>query len=295
MASVSPPELLRASGSDGLDLLLQDVDKLVSMPDIYYRLEELVVSPAATPDDLALLFRSDPDLCARMLRIANSAFYSFPTRIETIERAIVTIGLRQIRELVLMTSVVAAFDGLAEHNVDMEIFWEHSVAVAVTARAVGRSRAIPNADSFYIPGLLHDIGRLVMYLKLPGLTGELLQRRAQSGEAMVTLELEMLGYSHADIGAALLQKWKVPATICEPVRYHHDPQAAGESILSASAVHIADVWVNQVGNGGNSADYWSQFVPAALAMITVEPETLDSIGSGAVQQTGAIVSQFSLH
>ncbi len=159
------------------------------------------MSPTTTSDNLAELLRSDSDLCARMLRIANSAFYSFPTRIETIERAVVTIGLRQIRELVLMTSVVSAFDGLPEHRINMASFWEHSVAVAVTAKALGHSRGIPTADSFYVPGLLHDIGRLVMYLKLPGLTQELLELQDQTAEELVLLEQETLGYSHADIGA----------------------------------------------------------------------------------------------
>ena len=104
MASVNPIELTSAQGLQGLEILIQEVDKLVSLPDIYYRLEEAIVDPSATTDKIAELLRSDPDLCARMLRMANSAFYSFPTKIETIERAVSTIGLRQIRELVLVTS-----------------------------------------------------------------------------------------------------------------------------------------------------------------------------------------------
>ena len=110
MASVIPASTSAVKGAGGLELLVVEVDKLVSLPDIYYRLEETIVDPTSTMEVIANLLRSDPDLCARMLRMANSAFYSFPTRIETIERAVGTIGLRQIRELVLVTAVVKAFE-----------------------------------------------------------------------------------------------------------------------------------------------------------------------------------------
>jgi HD-like signal output (HDOD) protein len=129
MASVNPLDVAAAQGTIGLHLLVEEVDKLVSLPDIYYRLEELIVDPKSTTDSIAGLLRSDPDLCARMLRMANSAFYSFPTRIESIERAVSTIGLRQIRELVLVTAVIKAFEGIPSAKVNMASFWEHSVAV----------------------------------------------------------------------------------------------------------------------------------------------------------------------
>ena len=123
MASINPSNIAAVQGGGGLELLVVEVDKLVSLPDIYYRLEETIVDPTSTMEVIANLLRSDPDLCARMLRMANSAFYSFPTRIETIERAVGTIGLRQIRELVLITAVVKAFEGIPPGTVNMETFW----------------------------------------------------------------------------------------------------------------------------------------------------------------------------
>jgi hypothetical protein len=124
MASVNPSNIAAVQGYSGLESLVVEVDKLVSLPDIYYRLEETIVDPTSTVEVISNLLRSDPDLCARMLSMANSAFYSFPTRIETIERAVSTIGLRQIRELVLVTAVVKAFEGIPPGTVNMETFWE---------------------------------------------------------------------------------------------------------------------------------------------------------------------------
>ncbi len=295
MASVNPLDFHHARGLGGLEELVVEVDKLVSLPDIYYRLEEAIVDPTTTTDRIADLLRSDPDLCARMLRMANSAFYSFPTRIETIERAVSTIGLRQIRELVLVTSVIKAFEGIPPGTVNMNTFWEHSVAVGIMARELGRHTAQPNAEAFYIPGLLHDIGRLVMYLKLPGLMHDLLEQREQSGQMMYTLERERLEYSHAEIGGRLLEYWKVPQSIWEPVSTHHDPRKSGEFALAASAVHIADAWVNTHRIGSSGGGFELRIDPDAMQQFDVDVDELDRIGQLAGEQIHAVVRQFMGH
>ena len=188
MASINPTNVVTVQGYSGLESLVVEVDKLVSLPDIYYRLEETIVDPTSTVEVISNLLRSDPDLCARMLRMANSAFYSFPTKVEC---AVSTIGLRQIRELVLVTAVVKAFEGIPPGTVNMETFWEHSLAVGIMARKLGQQAGLPDADGYYIPGMLHDIGRLVMYLKLPALMHELLDRHDTEGRSLFLLEREI--------------------------------------------------------------------------------------------------------
>ena len=274
MASVNPLDVAAAQGITGLHLLVEEVDKLVSLPDIYYRLEELIVDPKSTTDSIAGLLHSDPDLCARMLRMSNSAFYSFPTRIESIERAVSTIGLRQIRELVLVTAVIQAFEGIPSGKVNMASFWEHSVAVGIMSREIGQSAGIPGAQSYYIPGLLHDLGRLVMYLKLPSLMSNLLEKRDASGMAMDQLECEILSYSHADIGGCLLEFWKLPQSIWEPVAMHHNPSGSGEFMLTACAIHIADAWVNanRIGSSGSRFDL--EIDPEALELVGVDMDSI---------------------
>ncbi len=295
MASVNPLEITSAQGLHGLEMLIAEVDKLVSLPDIYYRLEEAIVDPNSTTDKIAELLRRDPDLCARMLRLANSAFYSFPTKIETIERAVSTIGLRQIRELVLVTSVVKAFEGIPPGTVNMSTFWEHSVAVGIMARELGVHARIPNADGFYIPGLLHDLGRLVMYLKLPVLMHDLLQQREASGQAMYQLERNILDYSHAEIGGRLLEYWKLPQLIWEPVVTHHEPRKGGEYSLAASAIHIADCWVNTNHLGSSGSGFELSMDPEALERLSIDIEEVEQIGALATEQTNAVVRQFMGH
>lgn len=295
MASVNPASTSAAQGAGGLELLVVEVDKLVSLPDIYYRLEETIVDPTSTMEVIADLLRSDPDLCARMLRMANSAFYSFPTRIETIERAVGTIGLRQIRELVLVTAVVKAFEGIPPGTVNMETFWEHSIAVGLMARELGQRAGLANADGFYIPGLLHDIGRLVMYLKLSGLMRELLERQKTERQSLFHMETEILDYSHADIGARLLELWNLPRSIWEPVGKHHEPDQSDEYQLATCAIHLADAWVNthRIGRSGDDMELLIDEV--ALHRIDIDSERISEIGQIAVQQTRDVARLFMSH
>ena len=295
MASVNPLNISEAQGLNGLEELIAEVDKLVSLPDIYYRLEDAIVDPSVSTEHIADLLRRDPDLSARVLRVANSAFYSFPTRIETIERAVSVIGLRQIRELVLITSVVRAFEGIPPGLVNMTTFWEHSVAVAVMVRSLAEQARIPNPESFYIPGLLHDIGRLVMYLKLPGLMNDLLNQRENSGRSMFVLEQQLLDYSHAEIGGRLLEHWHLPQSIWEPVATHHRPSTGGEYAMAACLIHVADSWVNTNRVGSTGSCFLLEMDMDALSFVGIDIDVLHQTGLESGEQTLEIVRQFMNH
>ncbi len=295
MASINSMDIAEIRGLEKLDILVSDVVKLVTLPEIYYRLESLLESPVNTLEEISSLLSTDPNLCARLLRMANSAFYCFPARIETIERAIGTIGLRQLRELVLMTSVIEVFNGVPIEQVNMRTFWEHSVAVGVLARAVARYAGLPQSERFYVPGMLHDIGRLVLYLKLPGMMGEILEQASSRSKMLHIFEQQQLEYNHADIGGRLLESWKVPQSIHEPVSYHHNPLQTHEFALVTSAVHIADIWVNRQlpCNSGESVD--PPLDSEAMKLLNLQEDELEEIWAPAADEIDGIVSQFLKH
>ena len=295
MAGINTINISEVHGRDRLDILVSEVNKLVSLPNIYYRLELAIESPTATVDDFSLLLSTDTDLCARLLRMANSAFYSFPAKIETIDRAISTIGIRQIRELILMTSVIEAFNGVPIEQVNMRTFWEHSVAVGVLARAMAQYTGLTQPERFYIPGLLHDIGRLVLYLKLPGLMSEIVPLAKELGQPLFEFELEHLDYTHAEIGGRLLELWKVPQSIYEPVFYHHQPHDASEFIQLASATHIADGWVNHEQFGSSGELIAPIIRPEALQLMGIQEIEMEEIWALAKEEISDIVNQFLSH
>lgn len=297
MASIHITDISDIRGLDRLDVLISEVNKLVSLPDIYYRLESALDSPSSTPDDFSKLLSSDPDLCARLLRMANSAFYSFPAKIETIDRAINTVGMRQIRELVLVTSVMEMFYGVDIKHVGMRSFWEHSVAVAVMARAVAQYASLGQSERFYIPGLLHDIGRLVLFLKLPNLMSEMLQESSDEAKPLYLLEQDQFGYSHAEVGGRLLELWKVPQSIYEPVSCHHHPEKSLEFAQMASAVHIADVWVNRQRIGSSGEHNSLVMSNHALEMLSIKDKDneMEDIWALAKDEIADVINQFLSH
>lgn len=295
MASIYITDISEMRGPEGLDVLVAEVNKLVSLPDIYYRLESALESATATINDFSKLLSSDPDLCARLLRMANSAFYSFPAKIETIDRAISTIGMRQIRELVLVTSVIEMFEGIDIEHVSLRSFWEHSVAVGVLSRAVAKYAGLGQTERFYIPGLLHDIGRLLLFLKLPTFMSEILQQSSEEAKPMFLLEQEHLGYSHAEIGGRLLELWKVPQSIYEPVSCHHHPEKAQEFALMASAINVADTWIHRekVGRSGETSSI--EISTHALELMSIQEHQMEEIWEIAKTEITDVINQYLSH
>lgn len=295
MASIHITDVSEIYGLERLDVLISEVNKLVSLPDIYYRLESALESPSSTIDDFAKLLSTDPDLCARLLRMANSAFYSFPAKIETIDRAISTIGMRQIRELVLVTSVIDMFYGVDLRYVNMRSFWEHSVAVGVLSRALARYARLGQNERFYIPGLLHDIGRLVLFLKLPTLMSEILQQSSDEARPLFELEQEHLGYCHADVGGRLLELWKIPQSIYEPVGYHHHPLKSLEYAPMTSAVHLADAWVNRQKFGSSGEANALELSHHALEILSIQEPDMDEVWIQGKDEISDVINQFLSH
>ena len=295
MVILPTEETSEFKGIANLDFLVSKVTQLISLPDIYYRLETAIESPTSNVQEFARLLGSDPDLCARLLRVANSAFYSFPAKIETIERAVTTIGLRQIRELVLVTSVMKIFNQLPAGGLNMKLFWEHSIAVGVLAKSIARYAGLAQSERFYIPGLLHDIGRLVMHIKMPNLMQELMLQHRRQGELLHILELQHLSYSHAEIGGRLLEFWNVPESICEPVYNHHYPDKSHEFAAATCAVHMADIWVNRHQTGSTEEQRESHFDPETTRLLGIQEYEMEELWAITRDEINDVTRRFAAH
>ncbi len=292
MATQKRMEITDYGGLNNIDLLVAEVDKLVSLPDVYYRLEALIENPTSTVNDFSNVLASDSDLCARLLSLANSAFYSFPASIETVVKAVQIIGVRQIRELVLATSVINVFNEMPLGMINMRSFWEHSVAVGVMSKSIGQYCNISQPERFYVAGLLHDIGRLVFYIKMPGLMHELLLQREAKEECLYLLEQANLAYTHAEAGGRLLENWRVPVSIHEPVSCHHKPAESLEFTQVTAAVHIADAWVNKQQIGTSGERFPLAMSDFALEQLNLQNYELDEIWILAEEAMKDIMKQF---
>jgi len=236
------------------DTLISKSLELVSPPTTYTQLQALVHSDNASTDDISSIINTDPALTTRLLKVVNSPYYGFPSQISTISRAITIIGTNELVQLVLATSVINAFKGIPENLIKMDEFWQHSIACAVTASLIAKQCKLPATEHFFIAGLLQNIGSLVIYQTVPELAREAISSAQFGQEILYKAEQRVLGFDHADAGAALAQNWRLPESLIDVIRYHHTPSKATQYLTEAAVVHLADIMVTSTGIFGHSGD-----------------------------------------
>ena len=191
--------------------------------------------------DISRVISEDAGLSARLLRIVNSAFYGFPSRVETISRAVTIVGTQQLRALALATSVMNMFKGIPSDLVNMELFWRHSIGCGLAARIIAGHRKESNTELFFTAGVLHDLGRLILYVKVPEMAQQALVLAKRKDEMLFVVEREVIGFDHGAIGRALVQSWKLPASLEEVVAFHNNPSGATRYPVETAIVHVADI------------------------------------------------------
>jgi putative nucleotidyltransferase with HDIG domain len=229
--------------------LLKGVVGVASLPGVYLRLSAVVSDPRSSAADVGRVIAEDPGLTARLLKLVNSAMYGFPSKIETVSHAISIVGTAQLQDLALATSVIRLFANVPESLVTMESFWRHSVACGVTARAIASRRREVNVERYFVAGLLHDIGRPIMFMQAPEEARAAVLRSRETGEPLYQVEYALLGFDHAHVGHALLDQWKLPPSLRESVAHHHHPERSQRFPVETAVVHVADLLANALGFG----------------------------------------------
>ena len=248
--------------------LLHGMEKLSSVPLVYTRLNEAINSPRSSVGYMSTIISQDPGLSARLLHIVNSAFFGFPRKIDTISRAVIVVGTQQLRDLALATSVIKSFKRIPEKFVTIESFWKHSVACGTAARTIASLVGEQNVEQFFVAGILHDIGRLIILEKAPEKAEEIFQCASASDQMLFEAERQVLGYDHAAVGSSLIQNWKLPLSLEQIIGYHHAPELATRYGVETMIVHLADAIVHamRIGSSGE------QSVPA------VNEDAWDALG-----------------
>ncbi|MEW5976632.1 MAG: HDOD domain-containing protein [Acidobacteriota bacterium] len=260
-----------------VETLVRRTDSVSSLPMIFNRINDAVNNPRSSISEIGKIISEDSGLTARLLKIVNSAFYSFPSKIETISRAVTIVGTQQLRDLALATSVMSLFKGVSEDLMSMNSFWCHSVACGTAARVIATQRRESNVERFFVAGMLHDIGRLVLCVKMPDTFRSVLLQAQVDRALLYKVEMKELGFDHASIGGALLQSWKLPASLEEAVTCHHRPNSSVRYPVESAVIHLADIISHALGLGSSG----ERFVPAldahAWDRLGIEPSQLPLI------------------
>lgn len=223
--------------------LLEGVNGLITLPDVFIRINQLVENPDSRTADIAKAVRQDPSFTLRMLRVANSTFYGFSSTIDTVDKAVAVIGTSQIRNLALSMSVAHSFDGLPNDLVSMDDFWRHSLYCALIARILAKQAGGCDPEAVFTAGLLHDIGELIIFSRLPEQAREslLLVLDQVDDLPLYQAERQVIGFDHAQIGAELARQWGLPPLLEECIAYHHAIDLALRYPRETALVHLANI------------------------------------------------------
>jgi len=257
----------------------------VSLPGTVQQVNQMVNSPRFSDADIGEAISCNQDLTARILRIANSPFFDFPSYISNVHRAITVIGRRELRDLLLATSAIDIFEKLPNDLISMESFWRHSLRCGVIARSMGTHLHKPNVERYFSAGLLHDVGSLLINYQLPEIAYDILKKSSHLRQRRFVIEQEILGFNHADVGGELLHRWGLPDYLISSVKYHHTPHLAVHFKQDAAIAHIANYLSHTMfSNIGENLEASSTLDFTSLKTAGLSPSDLQSVLKYSEQQ-----------
>ena len=275
-----------------VDSLIMNVPSLGSYAGVLTELEEVLGNLNSTLVDVGAVIEQDTALAANLLRLGNSSFFGFANRVETVFETIGLIGVQQVRDLISASVVIRMFSGVPEDQVNMESFWRHSLACGVAGRVLAIARRLPKPDKFFTAGLLHDIGRLVLFSCEPVKTREIFAICNSRRMLLPEAERRVLNFDHADIGAALLGAWNHPLNLINAVRFHHTPMLAGAFQIDACVIHLADHLVNAMELGSAGERFIPRLDLNAWERLNLPVDSLETVVQSVDEQVQVVEQVF---
>lgn len=260
-----------------IDSLLNGVSAVPSLPLFHERLDEAINHPRSSISDISKILSEDQGLTARILKLANSPLFGYFSRIDTITQAVTIIGVQQVRDLALAVSVMGLFKGIPEDLVTMELFWKHSIACGLTARILATSQREANLERFFVAGILHDIGRLVMFINAPDLSREMIEVCRSESRLLYDVERERLGFDHGEVGGSLLRMWKIPTRVAEPVECHHRCHRSVQYPRETAILHLADLIAHALEFGSSGQLLVPRLDHQAWERLAMTPHALPAL------------------
>ncbi len=250
---------------------ITQLESLPCMSATYIKLTHALQSQDATIDDIALIISQDMGMSARILQIANSAFFGIRQHVSSIAQAVKFLGLDTISSLVLTLKIFSQFKVNITEHTSLEQLWQHSLTVSQWAKIimVEEKEEKKKADYAVIAGMLHDVGKLILMSYFPELYEGILSLMAEQRLSVLDAEKQILGTGHTVVGAYLLGLWGFDRVVLNALRYNHEPDMAEEKEVGVlPAVHVANGLAN--ANSSGQAEF--------LTKETVNESYLESIG-----------------
>ncbi len=270
IAEKSPDDL---NGTDLKRKILNRIKDLPAMPKIIYKAREVMGNPMSGFKEIAEVIETDQAIAAKVLQVANSAYYGMSGMVSSIHQATVVLGHKVLEQVITMVSATSLLGNhLKGYRMGSGTLWQHSLAVALCSRLIAKDRAPTLENDAFSVGLIHDAGKLA-------LDRYLLERKAQVDQALAAgvnfleVEKQVLGFDHTELASELCAKWKLPENHVSAMRFHHDPGSSKGNQL-AYIIHTANHIAQQSGIGSSFDATQYELDPEALAFLSLDQEDL---------------------
>ncbi len=256
---------------DQLRLVVERTGNLPTLPATVSRIEAMIDSPETTGRQLGLEIAKDQVISAKVLKLVNSGFYGFTRPIGTIPHAVTLLGFNAIKSLVLSASVLDLM------NEALPGLWEHSLGCARACSFIAQLLELPDPEELSTVGLLHDLGKVVVYQTMEGAFRRVRQRVEELDILVYQAEQDVLGTDHGEIGSWLLEKWALPRQVTEPIADHHDFRPRRDHAERTAVVHLADILCRAEGLGNGGDRRIPRLEPAALEVLEMNLDDVRSV------------------
>lgn len=272
--------------------LISQTTELVSLPDIYVRIKAVIYDPDSTMTDVSDVLSHDPAICARILKVANSAFFGAPSRVETVKAAVRLLGTEQVHDLVLAATIAKSFTNIPENLINMEDFWVSSVRCGLLARFLSEQCHSADSEHFFVGSLLHDMGHLIMYQTVPDESREALIIARQNDKPLYSVERDIIGCDYAQVGSQLMQSWNFPENWVQAVRHQNEPADAPDHGFDAAIMHLAVKLKDMDISAGAAALDTGTIDPVAWEITGLSEDVIEPVLTATDEQLGSAVEAF---
>lgn len=276
-----------------LDEIVQRVQTLPRLPDTIVHLAHVVGDPRSSLPQIVGVIRYDPVLTAELLRLCNSAYYGVAHEVESLDDAVRLLGTTKVFQLAMAAYTRAMLAAPQEgYGLPAGALWTHSVTVALAGRLVAQRMNCPQLGLLFTAGLLHDCGKVVLNEFVRAEYAEIVRRVAEDRLSFCDVERQVLGYTHAEVGARVAEAWKLPASIVDCIRYHHEPERNTPPSAVVDAVHLADSVGLMLGVGAGDDGLAYRASAVALARHGLTAADLENIGAETVGELRSVQALF---
>jgi HD-like signal output (HDOD) protein len=263
-----------------IESIITRIDQLPPLPEVASKVINMVNNPDISFKQVAQEISKNQAMTANILKLCNSAFFSKGKEITSIDRAIVTLGLKEVKDIVFLVAAKPVLDKpVTGYDLEKGDLWKQGLAVATMSRDIALNRKRKDiADVVFTGGIIHNVGKVVIALFVQQAFMNILEQVQSNGITFHEAEKNVLGFNHQEVGEKILEKWNFPPVLRSIVRYYQDPELAPpEHQLEVSIVHIANAICLMGGVGIGNDGLYHEMKDLAIKKVGLTQNDLETL------------------